>query len=140
VGGLRDSGWGGANNVGEFVRLRFQPEQLPCGIREMRVTPNGFEVEFTAPVDRSLAGDLSTYSLASYTRESTPAYGGPDLERRTESIQEIHVSADRRLVTLRLAELRAGYVYELHVKKLVPGSNPFFPAEAHYTLLTVPTK
>ena len=137
VGGLRDSGWGGANNVGEVVRLQFRPDTLPCGIAEMRSVHDGFEIDFTAEVDGTFAGEINNYSLASYTRESTPAYGGPDLDRRNEHIQEVTVSADRRRVTLHLSEQRIGYVYELHVKKLVADDQIFFPAEAHFTLRTI---
>ncbi|HLF23586.1 MAG TPA: hypothetical protein VI565_06645, partial [Burkholderiales bacterium] len=78
VGGIRDSGWGGANNVGEIVRLRPRFEQLPCGIAEVRATATGFVVEFTAPIDRGKALLADSYSLSSYTRVSTPAYGGDD--------------------------------------------------------------
>lgn len=138
VGGLRDSGWGGANNIGEIVRLQAQPGQIPCGIAEMRAVPDGFELTFTAPVDRQLAAVSANYSLASYTRESTPAYGGPDIDRRTEQIQSVEVAQDGQRATLRLSEMRVGYVYELHLKKLLPGPIEFFPAEAHFTLLKVP--
>lgn len=137
VGGIRDSGWGGANNVGEVVRLQFRPDTLPCGIAEMRSVQDGFEIDFTAEVDASLASDIDNYSLASYTRESTPAYGGPDLDHRTEQLKAVTVSPDRRRVTLHLTEQRIGYVYELHVKKLVADDGKFFPAEAHFTLRAV---
>ena len=137
VGGLRDSGWGGANNIGEIVRLRFEPAGLPNGISEMRATSTGFTLDFVAPVGAQ-ANQVQNYALASYTRESTPAYGGSDIDRRTEKIDRITLSNDRRRVTLELKELRAGYVYELHVKNLAPKGQLFFPAEAHYTLRTIP--
>jgi hypothetical protein len=138
IGGLRDSGWGGANNIGEVVRLSLNPDGLPNGIAEMRATPTGFEIDFTAPVDRGRAADAGNYSLASYTRESTPAYGGPDMNHRTERIARVVLSPDGRRVTLDLPELRAGYVYELHVRNLTPDGGRFFPSEAHYTLGTIP--
>jgi hypothetical protein len=138
VGGLRDSGWGGANNIGEIVRLRMDPKRLPSGIAEMRATPGGFELDFIRPIDPGVAGDKANYSLSSYTRESTPAYGGPDLDHRTESITSVRVAKDGRRVTIHLAELRVGYVYELHVKPLVTGEAAFFPAEAHFTLAAIP--
>ncbi|MGE0759001.1 MAG: hypothetical protein AB7O38_18430, partial [Pirellulaceae bacterium] len=138
VGGLRDSGWGGANNIGEVVRLRLQPQDLPNGIAEMRATATGFEIDFVAPVNRQAAGNVANFSLASYTRESTPAYGGPDLNRRTESIAHVAVSDDGRRASLTLRELRAGFVYELHVRNLAQPDQRFFPAEAHYTLRQIP--
>jgi glucose/arabinose dehydrogenase/cbb3-type cytochrome oxidase cytochrome c subunit len=107
VGGLRDSGWGGSNNIGEIIRLRFDPSTQPNGIAEMRATATGFTIRFVAPVD-SAAGQVDNYSLASYTRESTPAYGGPDVDRRTEKIARVTLSPDSKQVTLELNELRAG--------------------------------
>lgn len=138
VGGLRDSGWGGSNNIGEVVRLRLEPANVGNGISEMRATPRSFTIDFVSPIDLRQAADVGNYALASYTRESTPAYGGPDLNRRTEKIKKAKVSDDGRRVKLELSELRAGYVYELHVKNLVPSAQPFFPAEAHYTMRVVP--
>ena len=138
VGGLRDSGWGGSNNIGEVVRLRIRPNELPCGIAEVRATASGFEIAFTQSVDAQRAADVSNYSLSSYTRVSTPNYGGPDQDRRQETVRSVSVREDARGVTLRLDDLRPNFVYELHLKSLVADNVPFFPAEAHYTLRTVP--
>lgn len=138
VGGIRDSGWGGSNNIGEIVRLRPQFDQLPCGIAEVRASSRGFVIEFTKPVDSSKAFAIDSYAVSSYTRISTPAYGGEDHDRRQEQVTEVVVAKDRLHVELKLADAREGFVYELHLKNLAPGSGEFFPAEAHYTLLALP--
>jgi mono/diheme cytochrome c family protein len=138
VGSIRDSGWGAGNNLGEIVRVRVEPTQLPCGIAEVRATRDGFVLDFCQPVDREPAGRADSYTIQSYRRESTPAYGGPDLDRRTEKVAAVDVTADARRVTLRLAELRPGFVYEFRLKNLAPGGSDFHPAEAHYTLRVVP--
>ncbi|MCA9188470.1 MAG: c-type cytochrome [Planctomycetales bacterium] len=137
VGSLRDSGWGGANNIGQVVRLR-QRERLPAGIREMRAVTDGFEIEFTQPVDESRASDRASYDLISSTRQSTPEYGGPDVARRTEAIRAITLSDDARIVTLQLDGWREGFVYELRLRNLASGDAEFFPSEAFYTLRAVP--
>jgi hypothetical protein len=100
----------------------------------MRGTASGFELDFFKPVEKSLAEDLDNYSLSSYRRESTPAYGGNDIDRRTEKIVAAKLSPDGKRVTLTLPALRAGHVYELRLKSLAPEGEQFFPAEAHYTL------
>jgi hypothetical protein len=138
VGSIRDSGWGAGNNVGEIVRVRVDPEQLPCGLAEVRATHEGFVLDFFRPIDRELAGRIDSYALQSYRREPTPAYGGPDRDRRTEKVTHIAVAADARRVTLKLAEMRPGFVYELRLQNLAPGGGEFHPAEAHYTLQVVP--
>ena len=138
MGSIRDSGWGAGNNVGEIVRVRVDPDKLPGGLAEMRATRDGFVLDFFRPIDRELAGRIDSYALQSYRREATPAYGGPDRDRRTEKVTHIDVAADALRVTLKLAEMRPGFVYELRLKNLGPGGGEFHPAEAHYTLQVVP--
>lgn len=134
IGCIRDSGWGGANNIGGVVRLTWDPESLPPGIAEMRATDSGFEILFTQPVPSELAGDRANYSLSSYRRVATPAYGGSDQDRRQERIRGVTMDPSGSRVTLQLDELREGFVYELHVRNLAGAGELFFPAEAHYTL------
>jgi hypothetical protein len=90
-------------------------------------------------VDRQRAASLENYSLISYTRVSTPAYGGSDKERRTEKPLRVVVAADGMSVDLQLKDLRQGFVYEFRLKDLAGvDSQPFHPAEAYYTLRTIP--
>ncbi len=138
VGGLRDSGWGGGNNIGEIVRLRPHLDELPCGIAEVRAVATGLILDFTAPVDPSAASDPANYAVSTYTRVSTPAYGGDDQQRRSQPIDAVQVAADARSVQLQIARLRAGHVYEIHLKNLAADGKAFFPAEAHYTMRRVP--
>jgi hypothetical protein len=140
VGSIRDSGWGGGANVGEIVRIEppKNVKSLPPGIAEVTASKDGFQIAFTQPVDAQLAADVANYSLESFTRESTPAYGGDDKHRRAEKISSVVVADDRRSVLLKLDELRTGYVYEFHLKNLAGGDREFFPAEAYYTLNVVP--
>jgi hypothetical protein len=138
VGSMRDSGWGGGNNVGEVIRLSPIEGALPSGIAEVRARKGGFSIRFTSPVDRALAEATKNYRIESYTRRATPAYGGPDVDRRTERVESVEVSSDAMAATIRLAELREGYVYELHLENLAGDDHPFFPSEAHYTLHRVP--
>lgn len=133
VGGIRDSGWGAGNNIGEVVRLRPTLDKLPAGIAEAWVERGRLVVSFTSAVDRTKAADPSNYAIESYRRVATPAYGGPDMDRRAEAVQRVEVSDDARRVTLELQPLREGFVYELRVKSLI-AAGTFFPAEAYLTV------
>jgi mono/diheme cytochrome c family protein len=132
IGNLRDSGWGAGSNTGSIVRLRWRSD-LPPGIAEVRARASGFTIEFTQPVEISLAEDASNYAISSYRRVSTSSYGGEDVDRRIEGVQRVNVADDGRSVTIDLPELREGFVYEFHLRQLAPGKT-FFPAEAYYTL------
>jgi hypothetical protein len=139
VGEIRDSGWGAGNNIGQIVKIKIEPDKLPCGIAEVRATKTGFTIDFFQPVDRAKAADVASYSIQSYRRESTPAYGGPDLDRRTEQVTKVELSPDGKRATLTLIELRAGgHVYEIRVKNLAPGGEIFHPDETHYTMNQIP--
>jgi len=134
IGSIRDSGWGGANNIGSLVRLKPTLADLPAGIAEVRAVRDGFEIEFTVPVDTERAGRKSNYSVASYTRVSTPAYGGSDKNRRVENIRRAEVLDRGRAVRLEFDELRSRHVYEFRIKNLARDKGLFFPDKAFYTL------
>jgi mono/diheme cytochrome c family protein len=134
IGCIRDSGWGGGNNVGALVRMRPQLQKLPAGIAEVRAGPAGFSIDFTRAVDRELAADPSYYSIVSFTRISTPDYGGDDQDRRVEKVTAVRVSDDGKQVALVVGQMRIGYVYHFRLKNLSAGGEDFFPAEAFFTL------
>ena len=138
VGSIRDSGWGGGQDIGSIARLVPRPEGHPPGIAEVRARRDGFTIDLTSPVDPALAAKRDSYLVWSYRRISTPAYGGDDVDRRAERITAADVSADGRRVRLRLAELREGFVYELRLANLAGPGRRFHPAEAHYTLRKIP--
>jgi mono/diheme cytochrome c family protein len=139
VGSIRESGWGAGNNVGEIVKIKFEPEKLPCGIAEVKAMKGGFSIDFLKEVDAKKAADIANYSISSYRRISTPTYGGPDVDRRIEKIDSVELSADRRRVTVQLPELRTGgFVYEIQLKNIAPADAEFFPTEAYFTLHGVP--
>lgn len=141
IGNLRDSGWGAGNNIGDITKIKVEPAKFAAGIAEVKVQPDGFRVVFTRPVDREKAADVKSYSIRRYTRESTPAYGGADVDSRDVQPVALRVQEDGRAVDITLGKLAVGYVYELQLKNLnTDGETEFFPAEAHYTLRKVPAK
>lgn len=137
IGNIRDSGWGGGANVGTIVRMTPTGE-LPPGIAEVRATANGFTIDFTAKVDTTLASQTDSYAVSSYRRISTPAYGGPDVDRQAASVKQVVLSPDGKRATLTLDAMREGFVYELRLANLAAGGGVFHPGEAHYTLHRLP--
>ncbi len=137
VGNMRDSGWGGGQNTGSIVRLRPTGD-WPLGIAEMRAKHDGFELAFTGPIDRAKASDPKHYHIRSYRRISTPAYGGNDVDERSERVTQVEVDSTGQIVRLKLNALREGFVYELRLDALGKDDKLLFPAEAHYTLRKIP--
>jgi hypothetical protein len=137
VGSLLDSGWGGGQNTGSIYKLTPKGD-LPLGIAEVRAMPDGFTIGFTGGIEQKAAKDAKNYVIEKYRRESTPQYGGDDIDRAAVKIKSIVPSADGREVRLILDDLHAGFVYEFHLANLAPNDGVLVPAEAHYTLKRVP--
>jgi cbb3-type cytochrome oxidase cytochrome c subunit len=74
VGGLQDGGWAGGLNVGDIVKLTSNGE-LPNGIREIRATKSGFDVEFFDRIDPVRAVETRHYKISGYTRIWKGDYG-----------------------------------------------------------------
>lgn len=137
IGNLHDSGWGGGNNTGSLVRLRPLGD-WPLGIAEVRATTNGFTVAFTQSVDPIAAADKLNYSVRSYTRTPTPAYGGDDQDEKIEAIQTVNYDSRTKIATIQLSKLREGAVYEINIKAIGPEGKELFPDQCHYTMRAVP--
>ncbi len=135
VGNIHDSGWGGGQNTGSIVQLKPNG-QWRIGIAEVKALSDGLRVHFTGPVDETAASAPTSYTIRSYRRVSTPAYGGNDQEERQETVLAAKVFANGTAVDLTLANLRADTVYELRVGKVA--TEPLFPDEAHYTMKNFP--
>ena len=93
---------------------------IPPGIAEIRAARGGFTIDFTQPLDHKGADNHKHYSIISYRRIPTPAYGGTDVDEKAGHVKKVKVSDDATRVTLKLDAMRAGHVYELRVEEIAP--------------------
>jgi hypothetical protein len=111
--------------------------RTPFELAEMRAVPGGFELEFTLPIDASLAADPATWRMSSYTYELHEEYGSAKMDE--QALVPVPSVLDATRVRLALDRLRAGYVHELHYEALrdAGGAAPLHD-RAYYTLVEVP--
>ena len=86
---------------------------VPMDIYSMNITPTGFEITFTQPVDPASATNLNHYVFRHYYYEYHLKYGSDQYDVQPVSVSDITISSDHRRVSLSLASLKAGYIYEL---------------------------
>ena len=119
--------WAGNNGI---VRIAA-PQTLPPLIETVHLTATGFEVRFTSAIAKaSLAPALRSFR---YKYHST--YGSPKIdELALESAWSL--SADGKVLTLPLKELREGFVHEIKLTgaKTLDGSDLLGPI-AYYQLV-----
>ena len=138
VGSIFDSGWLGGRNTGSIVRLRANGQVL-AGIRELKATPDGFEIEFTKPMNRKAAAATSNYTISGYTRVWKGGYATADSGRHKATVTSAALSRDGKTVRLRVDGLKPGHVYEVTCGRIgLDAKQDLWPATGHYTLHKIP--
>ncbi len=138
VGGLQDGGWAGGLNVGDIVKLTSKGE-VPNGIREIRVTKSGFEVEFFHPIDPDRAAESDRFKISGYTRVWKGDYATPDSGNHACEVKSATLSADKRTVALIVTGRKPGYVYDVSVGEIgAESQRVLWPSLGHYTLHRIP--
>ena len=137
--GLTNRGWSslGSSSYG-LQRLEWTGE-MPFEIKEMRAKPDGFELEFTRPVDPESAADLKSYRMKNYTYLLQAKYGSPEILTERNDITDVKVSDDGLTVKLTVTDLRQGYVHELNCINLKSKQgDALLHPNGYYTLNKIP--
>jgi hypothetical protein len=109
--------------------------RAPMDILHMRLLADGFELEFTRPVDAATAREAGAYGLTSYYYKYHSTYGSPKTDVQPERVTAVTLSADGRKARLTVPGLRARRIYELRPKGIrAADGTPLCTVEAAYTL------
>jgi len=92
--------------------------KTPFEIERINITPSGFRLKFTKPVDAKTASLPATYQLATFTHPYRGAYGGPEIDRTTPKVTQVTLSEDGLTATLKLDKITKGHVHEFHLDAL----------------------
>ena len=106
----------------------------------MRITKDGFELEFTKPVDPKTVGDLASYNLKTYTYLFQSKYGSPEVDHTTPIIKSATLAKDGKTVRLVVDGLQIGHIHELKSSgvRSKEESHPLLHDVAYYTLWHLP--
>lgn len=106
--------------------------RMPMDILHMRLTRDGFELEFTKPVAPSGAAN---YSFTHYFYKYHSIYGSPKTDITPAPVRSVRTSADGRKVWLTLDPLLPRRIYELRPQGIVgQDGDPLCTGEVAYTL------
>ncbi|TWT92389.1 PQQ-dependent sugar dehydrogenase [Stieleria varia] len=112
VGGT-NRGWGSIGTRPFAVERLDWTGKVPFEIKEMRLTPDGFELTFTQPVDPETASQPGSYTMETYAYEYRSQYGSPEVDHTKPTIKAATVSQGGMSVTLTIDALQRGHVHEL---------------------------
>lgn len=125
-------GWMPTGGEG-IQRIKWTGEN-PVAIKTMRLTDRGFALTFTEPMQAESLADRATYQIRRFQYDYSVSDGSRQMNEADVPVAAANARADGTGVTLDLAELQPGYIYELEIKGL--GSRSGAPLEngsAYYT-------
>ncbi|WP_026631431.1 plastocyanin/azurin family copper-binding protein [Dyadobacter alkalitolerans] len=137
--GMTSRGWASTGKELFGLQRLIFPKQFPLEIKAMRITTTGFELEFTKPVDKAIAGATEHYKMTGFTYSYDKKYGSPVINSGSCHVKKAEVSEDGTKVKLTVNGLRAGYIHELKIANLATqeGEKLLHP-EAYYTINAFP--
>ncbi len=138
--GETNRGWGSAGEANEGLQRLVWNNKVPFEMRAVRAMPDGFEVEFTQPVDRKSAEDLASYAVDSYTFKYHAVYGSPPVNLEQNKIRGVKVSEDGMKARIVVDNLRPGYIHLLKLNGVRAKDNYYtlVHPNGYYTLNSIP--
>jgi hypothetical protein len=113
--------------------------RVPFEIKRINITPEGFKITFTKPVEAKTGNDPKSYKVTTFTHIYHAGYGGPEVDRTTPTVESAKLSADGMSATINLSDLKRGHVHEFDLNTL-RGKNheELLHRHAYYTVNEVP--
>ena len=133
-------GWGSAGDADQGLERLVWTEAIPFEMKSISAMPDGFEIEFTQPVDRSTAEDLASYNVESYIYKYHPVYGSPPVDAQKCAVKGVKVSQDGLKARLIVENLRPAYIHTITLSGIreQKNSHALLHPTAWYTLNQIP--
>jgi cytochrome c551/c552 len=138
--GETNRGWGSAGEANEGLQRLVWNNKTPFEMKAVRAMPDGFEIEFTLPVDPKSAEDLASYSVESYIYKYHPVYGSPPVNTQNLAIKGVKLSADGLKARIIVDNLRRYYIHTIKLDGIRERDNFYSLVHptAYYTLNNIP--
>jgi cytochrome c551/c552 len=138
--GQTSRGWGATGKELFGLQRLVWNGRTPFEMKNISARPDGFEIEFTQPVNKASAEDLSKYELKSFIYKYQHEYGSPIINQEDTPLRGVIVSDDRMKVRLVMNNIRQGYIHQVMATGLLNDEGqPLLHDVAYYTLNEIPT-
>ena len=138
--GQTSRGWSATGKAPYGLQRLVWTGRIPFEAHRIEARPDGFEITFTAPVDRAIAADPASYAVNSFIYKYHHIYGSPIINQMGHGIRAVVVSPDGRSARLQVDSLREGYIHEIRMPGVrSDAGSPLLHDFAYYTLNRIPT-
>src|SRR4051812_13819220 len=138
--GETNRGWGSAGEATEGIQRLIWNNRVPFEMRAIRAMPDGFEIEFTKPVNKKYAEDIASYSVESYIYKYQGVYGSPPVSTEKCAVKGVKVSEDGMKARIIVDNLRQYYIHTITLNGIQENENSYSLVHptAYYTLNNIP--
>ncbi len=142
-GGLYIGGIG-ANGNWSWKNTRFGLQRMKANgktvfeMHAVRATPDGFNIQFTKPVDVEWLADASNYAVKQWDYHPTFQYGGVKTNQEDLAVAQATPSADGTSVRLVIDGLKPERCVYLRLAPTATDGETIWSTEAFYTLNMIP--
>lgn len=137
--GETNRGWGSAGTTNSGLQQLVWSGKIPFEMKTVRAMPDGFEIEFTMPVDKAKAEDLASYMGRTFVYKYHPVYGSPTVNEAKLNVLGVKVSDDQKSVRIVIDNPRQYYIHEINVAGIRSKDGlPVLHPVAYYTLNNIP--
>ncbi|GAA0540708.1 azurin [Chitinophaga japonensis] len=137
--GMTSRGWASTGpELYGLQRVQFRGS-TPFEMKAIRAQSNGFELEFTLPVNKKQAADINKFRVTGFTYSYHRKYGSPIINQQSCPVVKTEVSDDGRRVRIYVNGLREGYIHEVNVSGLQSQAGvPLLHNAGYYSLNAIP--
>ena len=138
-GGMTSRGWASTGKAEYALQRLVWNGETPFEMKNIHALSDGFEIEFTLPVNAAKLRDVKNFTVNSFTYKYQHQYGSPIINNRPRKIIGMVPSADGRKVKLVLDSLIPGYIHEIRVANLESTDQKSLLHDfTYYTLNNIP--
>ena len=138
--GETNRGWGSAGDAKDGLQRLSWNGLLPFEMKTVKAMPDGFEIEFTKPIDKQKASNLAAYAVESYIYKYHAVYGSPTVNVQNCPVKGVRVSEDGMTVRIIVANLRKNYIHKITLDGIRDQENSYslIHTTGYYTLNNIP--
>ena len=113
--------------------------EVPFEIREIRIRKDGFRLEFTKPVDATVAAKVGIYGITTYTHVYDAGYGSPEVDQTTPKVLKAEPAADGMSGVVQLDRVVEDHIHDFDLSGMVGADGrKLLHHKAYYTVNEVP--
>ena len=137
--GQTNRGWASIGQAPYALERLVFNGKVPFDMKTVKVMENGFNIEFTQPVNRASAANPESYSLQDFTYKYHHIYGSPVTDLQTRTIYKVEVAQDGLSARIYVEGLRKGYINEIKLAGVKNTAGQHLLHDfAYYTLNEIP--